>query len=253
MNSFTPFRHIEAANDRSYKCVFQEDDKQGMVGVTLSKDHIVAAGEALKKNITKLGPLVLPVSEELGFVATSVARKLFKNKLKPYIPDLKLAFEHFCIHPGGRAVLDELQKSLELTDYHVEPSRMTLYRFGYTASSSLWYEAYLEPKGRVNKGDRLWQIRLGSGFKCSSAVWRATRMISPAMEKNPWTDETEEFPVHVPKIEPCSLVELSYKPITSSAIQKIFRQQKNLTPVCHTLPNPVTAEFAPNVLTPCPF
>ncbi|KAJ0041095.1 hypothetical protein Pint_27504 [Pistacia integerrima] len=26
-------------------------------------------------------------------------------KIKPYIPDFKLAFEHFCIHAGGRAVL----------------------------------------------------------------------------------------------------------------------------------------------------
>ncbi|KAJ0086660.1 hypothetical protein Patl1_08092 [Pistacia atlantica] len=26
-------------------------------------------------------------------------------KIKPYIPDFKLAFKHFCIHVGGRAVL----------------------------------------------------------------------------------------------------------------------------------------------------
>lgn len=35
-----------------------------------------------------------------------------KMKIKLYIPDFKLAFEHFCIHAGGRAVLDELEKNI---------------------------------------------------------------------------------------------------------------------------------------------
>jgi 3-ketoacyl-CoA synthase len=124
-------------------------------------------------------------------------------KIKPYIPDFKLAFEHFCIHAGGRAVLDELEKNLDLSDWHMEPSRMTLYRFGNTSSSSLWYElAYSEAKGRIRKGDRTWQIAFGSGFKCNSAVWHALRTINPAKEKNPWVDEIDEFPVHVPKVVP---------------------------------------------------
>jgi len=32
--------------------------------------------------------------------------------VKPYVPDFKLALEHFCIHAGGRGVLDELERSL---------------------------------------------------------------------------------------------------------------------------------------------
>ncbi|MCE0481378.1 3-ketoacyl-CoA synthase 20 [Datura stramonium] len=166
-----------------------------------SKYQLVHYREALKTNITTLGPLVLPMSEQLLFFVTLVARKVFKMKIKPYIPDFKLAFEHFCIHAGGRAVLDELEKNLELSQWHMEPSRMTLYRFGNTSSSSLWYElAYSEAKGRIKKGDRTWQIAFGSGFKCNSAVWRALRTINPAKEKNPWMDEVHEFPVEVPRI-----------------------------------------------------
>lgn len=86
------------------------------------------AGEALKANITTLGPLVLPLSEQLIFLSTLICRNVFKIKVKPYIPDFKLAFEHFCIHAGGRAVLDELEKNLDLSEWHMEPSRMTLYR-----------------------------------------------------------------------------------------------------------------------------
>ncbi|XP_075672238.1 3-ketoacyl-CoA synthase 20-like isoform X2 [Castanea sativa] len=105
---------------------------------------------------------------------------------------------------GGRAVLDELEKSLGLSEWHMEPSRMTLYRFGNTSSSSLWYElAYTEAKGRIKKGDRAWQIAFGSGFKCNSVVWRALRTINSANEKhNPWIDEIDSFPVHVPEVAP---------------------------------------------------
>jgi 3-ketoacyl-CoA synthase len=194
-------RTHKGADDKCYNCVFQKEDDTKRIGVSLSKDLMAVAGEALKTNITTLGPLVLPMSEQLLFFATLVGRKIFKLNIKPYIPDFKLAFEHFCIHAGGRAVLDELEKNLELSDWHMEPSRMTLYRFGNTSSSSLWYElAYSEAKGRIRKGDRTWQIAFGSGFKCNSAVWYALRTINPAKEKNPWIDEIDEFPVHVPKV-----------------------------------------------------
>lgn len=100
-------------------------------------------------------------------------------------------------------MLDELEKNLDLSEWHMEPSRMTLNRFGNTSSSSLWYElAYSEAKGRIRKGDRTWQIAFGSGFKCNSAVWRALRTVNPAKEKNPWMDEIHEFPVEVPRVAP---------------------------------------------------
>ncbi|KAF3447181.1 hypothetical protein FNV43_RR12361 [Rhamnella rubrinervis] len=194
-------RTHKGADDKSFSCITQQEDATGKIGLSLSKDLMAVAGDALKTNITTLGPLVLPMSEQLLFLATLVARKLFKMKVKPYIPDFKLAFEHFCIHAGGRAVLDELEKNLQLSDWHMEPSRMTLYRFGNTSSSSLWYElAYAEAKGRIQKGDRTWQIAFGSGFKCNSAVWKALRTLNPAKEKNPWMDEIHQFPVNVPKL-----------------------------------------------------
>ncbi|KAL0923870.1 hypothetical protein M5K25_004651 [Dendrobium thyrsiflorum] len=194
-------RTHKGADDKCYTCVTQEEDVDGEIGVSLSKDLMAVAGDALKTNITTLGPLVLPMSEQLLFFATLVGRKLLKMKIKPYIPDFKLAFEHFCIHAGGRAVLDELEKNLQLSEWHMEPSRMTLYRFGNTSSSSLWYElAYSEAKGRIKKRDTIWQIAFGSGFKCNSAVWKALKTVNPAKEKNPWMDEIDNFPVAVPKI-----------------------------------------------------
>ncbi|KAE8665594.1 3-ketoacyl-CoA synthase 17 [Hibiscus syriacus] len=192
------------ADDRSYSCVSQQEDEANEVGVSLSKDLIVVASEALKANITALGPSVLPVSEQLLFLVTLFLRKTLKMKMiKPYVPNFMFAFEHFCIHAGGRGVLDAFEKSLGLHPWHMEPSRMTLYRFGNTSSSTLWYElAYSEAKGRIKKRDRVWQLGFGSGFKCNTCVWRALKTIDPTMERNPWIGEIDQFPVQVPKVAP---------------------------------------------------
>lgn len=195
-------RTHKGSDDKHYNCVYQMEDEKGKVGVCLARELMAVAGDALKTNITTLGPLVLPFMEQFMFFVSLVRRKMtFLKRSKPYIPDFKLAFEHFCIHAGGRAVLDEMQKNLELSEWHMEPSRMTLHRFGNTSSSSLWYElAYTEAKGRVGKGDRVWQIAFGSGFKCNSAVWKAVRDMPELGDwrGNPWDDSIHKYPVNVP-------------------------------------------------------
>ncbi|EAY88655.1 hypothetical protein OsI_10129 [Oryza sativa Indica Group] len=199
--------HRGGASDRSYACVTQEEDGAGNVGVSLSKELMSVAGDALRTNITTLGPLVLPLSEQLRFLATVVLRRVFGHAagVKPYLPDFTAALDHFCIHAGGRGVLDELERSLKLSAWHMEPSRMTLYRFGNTSSSSLWYElSYCEAKGRIRRGDRVWQIAFGSGFKCNSAVWKALRTVDSGAGRDAgaWAQDIDALPVHVPKVVP---------------------------------------------------
>ncbi|WOH00304.1 hypothetical protein DCAR_0519663 [Daucus carota subsp. sativus] len=187
-------------DDKAYRCVYEEQDPQGKTGISLSKDLMAIAAGALKSNITTLGPLVLPASEQLHFLFSLLGRKIFNLKWKPYIPDFKQAFKHFCIHAGGRAVIDELEKNLQLSAEHVEASRMTLHRFGNTSSSSIWYElSYIEAKGRMKKGDRVWQIAFGSGFKCNSAVWICNAAVKPKAN-GAWNDCIERYPVHIPEI-----------------------------------------------------
>lgn len=69
---------------------------------------------------------------------TSLLLQVFKMKIKGYIPDFKLAFEHFCIHTGGRGVIEEIEKQLQLAPDNVQPSKDTLFRYGNTSSSSIW-------------------------------------------------------------------------------------------------------------------
>ena len=63
----------------------------------------------------------------------------------------------------------------------------------------------IETKKGVKRGDRVWQIGFGSGFKCNSAVWRAMRnnneqhaawVEGVEMEHDPrWIDEYEAINV----------------------------------------------------------
>ncbi|CAI5504313.1 unnamed protein product [Closterium sp. Naga37s-1] len=177
------------ADDKAYQCIHQKEDEKKIVGVMLSRELMSTAAKALKANVRSLGPLVLPLSEKLLFAAAYIARRVFKMDIKEYTPDFKLAFEHFCIHPGGRALLDEVQKGLRLTQGNMEPNRMTLYRFGNLSSASIWYElSYVEAHDRVKRGDRVWQLAFGSGFKCQSAVWKALRTVPGAKNPGPWAE-----------------------------------------------------------------
>jgi 3-ketoacyl-CoA synthase len=58
--------------------------------------------------------------------------------LKPYVPDFTTAFEHFCIHPGGKAVIDEVSKQLKLRPEQSLPMLVPFERYGNTSSSSTW-------------------------------------------------------------------------------------------------------------------
>ncbi|KAL6631302.1 hypothetical protein ACP70R_028152 [Stipagrostis hirtigluma subsp. patula] len=190
-------RTVTAEDDKSYQCIHKEEDDEGYTGVNLSMDLMDIAAKTLKANITAVAPLVLPASEKLLFALSFISQRVLKVRAKLYVPNLLTSFEHLCIHAGGRAVIDGIQQSLALSDELVEPSRMTLHRFGNTSSSSMWYElAYIEAKGRMHKGNRVWMIGFGSGFKCNSAVWEC---IVPAHSVDgPWAECIHRYPVRIP-------------------------------------------------------
>ncbi|KAF8670760.1 hypothetical protein HU200_050427 [Digitaria exilis] len=194
-------RTVTAARDADYRCVFQEEDEKGNTGIRLSKDLATTAGHALKSNIAAFGPLVLPASEQLLVALSLLKRKLLSGraKVRLYRPDFRTAFEHVCIHAGGRGVIDEVQHGLGLSDEDVEASRMTLHRFGNTSSSSVMYElAYIEAKGMMKKGDRIWMISFGAGFDCNSVAWEC---VKPALDADgPWADCIHRYPVELPEI-----------------------------------------------------
>merc|ERR1712176_1239490 len=162
-------------------------DSEGNRGVALSKEIVNVAGRAMKANFTQLGGHILPISEKAKVVSSRIAasvvskvRKLGLTEMevpRSYVPDFTKAVDHFCIHAGGRAVIDGVQKSLDLAERYMEPSKRTLEDWGNTSSSSIWYEAeWIERFANLQVGQRVLQISFGSGFKCNSAVWRTLRV-----------------------------------------------------------------------------
>lgn len=110
------------SKDNSYKCVVQEADDEGYTGVSLSRSIPQVAGEALKTNMTTLAALVLPYSELIQYGLSIMWRTVWPpaKKRGSYIPDFKKAFDHFCIHAGGRAVIGAIKEFLKLKVRDVE-------------------------------------------------------------------------------------------------------------------------------------
>ena len=163
-------------SEESVGCVYDTEDDLGIPGVRLSKDIVKVAGRAMEKNFTALGPHVLPLTEQIKVVSSMFTTWLGKKTgywtSTVYIPDFKRGIHHFCIHAGGRGVIDGVQKNLKLNDDHVAASRHALYTYGNTSSSSIWYEMdYIRKNSKLKRGERVLQVAFGSGFKCNSAVW----------------------------------------------------------------------------------
>merc|ERR1719487_1828446 len=71
-------RHLvrtQCADEDSYKAVYEQEDAEGNKGVALSKEIVKVAGNAMKINLTQLGPLILPLVEQLKVVASIVQKK----------------------------------------------------------------------------------------------------------------------------------------------------------------------------------
>jgi 3-ketoacyl-CoA synthase len=182
-------QRTQISDDEAFGAVVEKEDAQKNKGIALSKQIVDVAGRAMTKNLTHLAPRVLPISELLRIGCNRClisgikqARKAGLTQMsapKVYLPNWSKGIEHFCIHAGGRAVIDGVQKGLRLSDKHMIPSRQTLHDWGNTSSSSIWYEAeYIERFSNLRRGDRVMQLAFGSGFKCNTAVWLTLKVDS---------------------------------------------------------------------------
>ncbi|KAJ1436397.1 Very-long-chain 3-ketoacyl-CoA synthase [Sesbania bispinosa] len=210
-------KHMErtqyGADDEAYSCCIQVEDDEGYGGFRLTKSLVKSAAQALTVNLHAMAPKILPLWELVrffivslrnngmkkkdlvrfftAFIGSSKVRKATFNVLGGGL-NFKSGIEHFCVHPGGRAVIDGVGKGLRLNEYDLEPSRMALHRWGNTSAGGLWYVlGYMEAKKRLKKGDRILMISLGAGFKCNNCVWEVMKDLSDA---NVWKDCIDSYP-----------------------------------------------------------
>ncbi|XP_052182114.1 3-ketoacyl-CoA synthase 12 [Diospyros lotus] len=191
-------RTHHGGRDESYGCCIQMEDEHGRPGFHLGKNLPMAATRAFVDNLKQISPKILPVRELLRFSLASFLRRMRQSSSKgspggrPVI-NFKTGVDHFCLHTGGKAVIDGIGQSLNLSKYDLEPARMTLHRFGNTSASSLWYVlAYMEAKKRLKKGDKVFMISFGAGFKCNSCLWEVVRDLEG---RNVWEHCIEGYPV----------------------------------------------------------
>jgi 3-ketoacyl-CoA synthase len=181
------------------------EDEQGRLGFHLGKTLPKAATRAFVDNLRVISPKILPTRELLKFLVVSLVKKLkiysstssskscggTITKKSPL--NFKTGVDHFCLHTGGKAVIDGVGMSLDLSEYDLEPARMTLHRFGNTSASSLWYVlGYMEAKKRLKKGDRVFMISFGAGFKCNSCLWEVMKDVNGV--GNVWEDCVDDYP-----------------------------------------------------------
>ncbi|KAK8946174.1 3-ketoacyl-CoA synthase 6 [Platanthera guangdongensis] len=181
-------RTNRAFDDRGYRAGYRKEDEDGITGFSIERDWFDVAPEVLRANVVALGRTILPANERIRYMVMSVWR------------DWRKAIQHFCLPASGRVVIEKIGKGLGLGDMEMEAARMTFHRFGNQSSSSMWYQlAYEEAKGRVVEGERVWQVALGSGPKCSTLVWECLRRPPAgkvaAAVKGPWASSIHRYPV----------------------------------------------------------
>lgn len=195
-------RTHHGAREESYGCCVQREDECGRLGFHLGKTLPKAATRAFIDNLRVIAPKILPTRELLRFLFMSTLKKVNRNKINTPKSasggttksplNFRTGVDHFCLHTGGKAVIDGIGISLDLSEYDLEPARMTLHRFGNTSASSLWYVlSYMEAKKRLKKGDTVFMISFGAGFKCNSCLWEVMKDLD---DPNVWGDSINEYP-----------------------------------------------------------
>ncbi|KAH0456161.1 hypothetical protein IEQ34_014068 [Dendrobium chrysotoxum] len=179
-------RTQRAFDDLAYRSAMREEDADGITGFSIERDLLRVAAETLKANAAALGAKILPVRERLRYVWRKVR-----------VVDWRKVISHFCLPASGRTVTEEIGKGLGIGEREMEAARMTFHRFGNQSSASMWYQlAYVEAKDRVQKGERVWQLGMGSGPKCNTMVWESLRRQVGEKEKGPWSSSIACYPVN---------------------------------------------------------
>lgn len=175
------FRTHHANKDGAYKALTREEDSQGITGVSIKRGVLNEVRDVIRDHVVVFGALILPMHEKLRylfyqFMNTVESKSLLTTKKDKYdyVPRFGSVIQHYCIPGSGLSIIKEIGKGLALTRWDMEPSLHVFRRFGNQSSASMWYQmAYMESKGRVIEGDRIWHFGVGSGIKCNSSVWES--------------------------------------------------------------------------------
>jgi predicted naringenin-chalcone synthase len=164
------------------------DEKVKVVGSALFADGAAAALIELDADVFAPGPAIVAttvhqVPGTLDHVRFAVSESDSHMRMARELPDLaqsavpglvdaflsangldRSAIDHWPVHPGGRGILDGLQRGLELTDADVAPSAAVLAEHGNVGTPScLFVLARTLADRHPRPGDRGLAITIGPG------------------------------------------------------------------------------------------
>jgi alkylresorcinol/alkylpyrone synthase len=79
--------------------------------------------------------------------------------------------ERWAIHPGGRSILDKVQRTLELSEDHLEPSREVLREYGNMSSATVLFVLQrILHKASTDEAERVCAMAFGPGLTVETAL-----------------------------------------------------------------------------------
>lgn len=116
------------------------------------------------------GKLRIILSKDIRDVAGTLAKKVITTMLNNFdVPERQIA--HWILHSGGRKVIDNVQKEMNLSDEQVAHSKRVLKNFGNMSSPTVLF-ALQETlnHARPKAGDRGVMLAMGPGLALESAL-----------------------------------------------------------------------------------
>jgi predicted naringenin-chalcone synthase len=87
----------------------------------------------------------------------------------------KEEIKYWALHPGGRAILDSMQKGLDLSDEAMKPSRTVLKNYGNMSSVSILFVLKeIIDNNKIAKGEYCCAIAFGPGLTMEVALLKGT-------------------------------------------------------------------------------
>lgn len=96
-----------------------------------------------------------------------------KQVIQPLFDDYKLTYsdiDYWALHPGGRAIVDKIQTSLELNEDQVKASRKTLANYGNMSSVTILFVLKELMNSKPDIGSRVLPMAFGPGLTIESGL-----------------------------------------------------------------------------------
>jgi predicted naringenin-chalcone synthase len=142
----------------------------GFSGLSINSFYTSLAGEGSDLMGWNINPLnfEMILSPEIPVFIGKHARKFF-NAACAKMNLLSERINHWAVHPGGRKILDEVKKALELDEDSLAPSYQVLQQYGNMSSPTIIFVLDQILKQKMEKGNTVFAMGFGPGISIDAS------------------------------------------------------------------------------------